>query len=74
MEKNRIRLTEDQLHGIIKGSIKKILREGSSRENGINALKELRKELNDDELLFAELFDFLYACGMVEDFIERMNE
>ena len=73
MRKNRIRLSESQLHKVIKNSVKKVLREGFQQaDNGsddwyidyegakymdLNDLKEIRSELQRCESSFLEVSD-----------------
>ena len=44
MNKNRIRLTESQLHRVIKESIKKVLKEPAKLKESIEMFKELQKK------------------------------
>lgn len=66
--KNKIKLTEKDLHNIIQESVKRILKEGYSDYSEIyNKFQKIKEYLGPDELVDRMLY-FMYVKDMVEGF------
>lgn len=64
MKKNKIRLTESQLHNIIKDSVKKVLREGKNVNPKVQQkIKELMSQVNNSNTMY-EILEETPADGL----------
>lgn len=71
MKRNRVRLTESQLHKLITESVKNVLQEGHWNSNVYSEFEELRETLGDDTLI-SELYNYMGGDD-IEDFIEHIK-
>lgn len=69
--KNRIRLTESQLHRLIKKHVKQALNEGHWDSSVYEKFEEVRNAVGDDTLI-SELYNWLDGDS-IEEFIENMD-
>jgi len=69
--KRRIRLNENDLHKIIKKSVKKFLNENNLQDNASEMFGNLRETIDSDELV-DKLWFFLGTLGQQPDFINYM--
>lgn len=71
MNKNRIRLTESQLHRVIKESVNRVLKEGHSSSAVYDEFSRIRAIIGDETLISA-LYNWLDADS-IEEFITHIN-
>lgn len=69
--KKLIRLTESDLHNIIKESVKRIIKEGHYSSDSAQKWDQVREMVGDDAMI-QELWNYLDADS-IDDFIEHMD-
>ena len=70
MNKKLIRLTEQDLHRIIKESVNNILKEGTTDQE-VNDMWEQAKEIMGADSMLEALYAYL-DCDAIEDFIQTL--
>lgn len=69
--KNKIKLTESQLHEVIKESVIRTLKEGHWDSNVYNEFEEIREMIGDDTLI-SEMYNWMNS-DEIEGFIENIK-
>ena len=69
--KKLIRVTESDLHNIIKESVKRIIKEGHYSSDSAQKWDQVREMVGDDAMI-QELWNYLDADS-IDDFIEHMD-
>ena len=64
----RIRLTEGDLHRIVKESVNKIIKEGTT-DRDVQSMWDEAQEMMGAESMLEALYDYL-DCDTIEDFIQ----
>lgn len=64
----RIRLTEGDLHRIVKESVNKIIKEGTT-DRDVQSMWDEAQEMMGAESMLEALYDYL-DCDTIEDFVQ----
>lgn len=66
----RIRLTEGDIHRIVKESVNKIIKEGTT-DRDVQSMWDEAQEMMGAESMLEALYDYL-DCDTIEDFVQTL--